>query len=380
MVTSGRALVGERDSVLLVQRGGIGDFVLGTPAFRALRRRYPLARLDLVVSGGSLQMLAERMSLFDRVVALPEVMVDRDPEAAMERPGTGAWRAMSLRRALGGISYDVAVSMNHVSVRDAAFQAAVFTAAGASHWVGLDGGLVEGLFDLAVPDLGFGARHEAEYHAALAELLDAPVVDRQPFLPVGTDDSARARSILARKLGAAGPRIGMHPGCFRLNPERRWPAEKFAELADRLHGEFGVHVLLLGGPEEASLRATVRALMDPATPQAELPAGETLLVTAAAIAELDLFVGNDSGLMHVAAAMKVPTIGIFGPTNPSAWRPYAPAIGPLARAISRAGLVCQPCCFVLMDSLDQLGCGERTCLEDLQVEEVLTVAREMLAG
>jgi ADP-heptose:LPS heptosyltransferase len=105
-----------------------------------------------------------------------------------------------------------------------------------------------------------------------------------------------------------------------LGGRKRWPADRFAALITRLWREQGVRALLLGGPDERALAEQAQAAAGDAQPI--VAAGQmSLLGSFALIERCSLFIGNDSGLLHAAAALDVPYVGIFGPTSTASFRP-----------------------------------------------------------
>lgn len=367
----------EDASIILIKQGGLGDYILMTPALRALRARYPRALIDILVSGDRAKEFLQHYRIFDEIAVMPKELLKSSAGGAVRQ---GPTRLLAVRRRLHGKRYDVAVSFDHFIPEDASFFSALMIATGARQRVGLDCGTTEGFFDVSVPDCGFGVRHEAEYQMAVAEVLDAPVIDLQPSVPIDEEARDLARTRIATFVGDAseGPLIAMHPGCFHAYPARRWPPEQFAATADRLHARFGGRLLLLGGPEELEVRKKVRDALHSDIPCQILCGEDSLLVTGAILKECDLFIGNDSGLMHLAAAVMTPTIGIFGLSNPRAWSPFIPAAPARARAVYR-DLACRPCNYVGLHSGDQLGCQTRDCLIGLDVESVLAAAHELLS-
>jgi heptosyltransferase-2 len=138
-----------------------------------------------------------------------------------------------------------------------------------------------------------------------------------------------------RKMGltAAGRVAAFAPGA--VGPSKRWPASYYAEAASRLVNE-GFSVWVLGGPGETALAAEVGAGSD----RVRDLTGADLRNAILALATADVAVSNDSGLLHVAAALGTPAIGIFGPTSPWHWAP----LNPLAAVIETATKVeCRPC-------------------------------------
>jgi heptosyltransferase-2 len=169
--------------------------------------------------------------------------------------------------------------------------------------------------------------------------------------------------------------IGFHPGSsvFKAHDRKRWQAGKFAELIRRLAEKDGAFVFLIfGGPEERTLKEEVRTLCG--LPESVFTVDtENIRHTAAITERCGLFVANDSGLMHVSAALQVPIVGIFGPTNPTWLGPWKCS----HRAVS-LGYQCGPC---FRYSPIPQKCYEGTdfsCVGDIEVDEVMEAALSLL--
>ena len=115
------------------------------------------------------------------------------------------------------------------------------------------------------------------------------------------------------------PLIGLHPGA--RDPARRWPAERFAALADALVERHGARIVLTGDAGEREIVAAVRGAMRGAA--LDLTGRTGLGLFAATVARLDLLVTNDTGASHLAAAARTPSVVLFGPTSPEHWGPPA---------------------------------------------------------
>jgi heptosyltransferase-2 len=154
--------------------------------------------------------------------------------------------------------------------------------------------------------------------------------------------------------------IALAPGA--VGPSKRWPSGSYADLSRRLISE-GHRVWVVGGPSEGALAAEIAA-----TAPGEILdlTGPDLRNAILALAAADVAVSNDSGLLHVAAALDTPAIGIFGPTSPLLWAP----LNPLAAVIETpTELPCRPC--------HQPVCrlGHHLCMRDIAVEQVLAATR-----
>jgi heptosyltransferase-2 len=160
-------------------------------------------------------------------------------------------------------------------------------------------------------------------------------------------------------LTSSGPAVALAPGA--VGPSKRWPASAYATLARRLIAE-GFTVWVIGGPEEKSLAAEI--IGD--TTARDLT-GHDLRNAILALAAANVAVSNDSGLLHVAAALGTPAIGIFGPTSPWHWAP----LNPLAATIeSKTKVECRPChkpvCRV----------AHHRCMRDIPSDQVLAAVRQ----
>ena len=187
----------------------------------------------------------------------------------------------------------------------------------------------------------------------------APALPIDPAAQIAADENLAAHGI------QPGDRIiGLAPGAT-YGPAKRWPPERFAELADRLAQEYQAKVLVLISPQEQSLGREIRSL----TRQAPVFWDQSfpLLEVAALMKRCHLFIANDSGLMHMAAAVGTPVIAIFGSTSPT-WTAPAGA----GHIILHKPLACSPCF--------QRRCALKTyeCLTSITVPEVLTAVATQL--
>jgi ADP-heptose:LPS heptosyltransferase len=203
--------------------------------------------------------------------------------------------------------------------------------------------------------------HVADSLVALVEAASAQCEDDRRLIhapPATTPGARRAR-----------PVVCVHTGAGSRN--KQWPAESFAGLIDLLAGEAGAAIVIIGGPDEAAFANTVirrarrRAAVENRvgrTPLAELPA---LLAT------VDLYVGNDSGPKHIAAALGVATIGIHsGSVDAGEWG----AVGPRALTIRR-DMSCSPCYLARIEDCHR----GLACLDGIRVGDVFEACRRMLA-
>lgn len=187
-------------------------------------------------------------------------------------------------------------------------------------------------------------RHEVFYYLNLVAALENDQkisqagLDIPPALDLNVSDERRAA--VREKLGGLGldpakPIIALGVGSTNSRA-KRWPAERYAQLNDRLQQELKANVVLVGGPDEL---AVSQAVFDGSRLKPAVLTGQTDLAGAVAVlAEVDLLISNDMGLAHIAPAVGTKTLVIFGPTNPATTRPFSDDA-----VIIREAVECSPC-------------------------------------
>lgn len=271
--------------IVVIRAGALGDVILTLPALRALRERYPGARIE-VVGYPSIWRLAG--PLVDSIAS-----IDAPAFASLY---TGML-SPDLRNWLQGIDLTIAWSTREIAplLRDA--------------------GAAEVVSASPYPPAGVHAAHWL-----LATISDrVGPVDRLDFqsLALESEELESGRSLLQR-LGLVRPLL-LHPGAGA--DWKRWPAARFAALGNDLVRR-GFPVLLIEGPADRKAIAEVQQHAVHPFPVLQNMAPRAL---ASVLAHGAAFAGNDSGVTHLAASLEVPTLALFGPTDPSSWRPLGPA-------------------------------------------------------
>ena len=195
-----------------------------------------------------------------------------------------------------------------------------------------------------------------ERYAALAQPAGEPLERPLPPPRLAVDASRREATVAKFGLGGDAPVLALAPGA-EYGPAKRWPARHFAELA-RVHAGRGYRIWLVGSARDADITAEVASLAGVAV--ADL-AGRTSLDEAVDLLSLAArVVSNDSGLMHVAAALDRPLAAVFGSSSPA----YTPPLSPHARVVS-LNLDCSPC------FKRECPLGHTNCLQKLEPAQVL---------
>jgi ADP-heptose:LPS heptosyltransferase len=208
-----------------------------------------------------------------------------------------------------------------------------------------------------------GVEHKVVEAARLLKLEDDPPA---PYLYVGAQSEARAEEIIAGK----GPILALAPAANWIG--KTWPVERFALVARQLLGDEGPlaggRLMVLGGPEDHAAVEPVRAAVGRGR-LIDLTGAEELIVIYAALKRARLFIGNDSGLMHLAAAAGAPTLGLFGPSDETRYAPW----GEKARTVRGARTFEQM--QIADPSFSQVICH----MMDLQSSAVMAAAEALIA-
>lgn len=210
----------------------------------------------------------------------------------------------------------------------------------------------------------------------LMRVVDRDFPEAVTIMPLPVNDQT-TRSIQEWIRSEAGGLVDnivvLHLGCAQTRPYRRWPVQRFIALAERLRLQFSnLLIVLTGQPFERFLiQEFIAGYAGPVVDGTEL---NSIINVAALLAECNLLVSNDTGIMHLGAAMGTPTVGIFGPASPRRWAP----VGPYATAVS-AGVLCSPCAetYRLCDPSDCLNPDRMRCLQEVSVDMVLEAIRHV---
>ncbi|MDE2580651.1 MAG: glycosyltransferase [Rhodospirillales bacterium] len=316
-------------SILAVKVDHIGDFVSALPAIRRLKESFPAAAIRVLASPAAVQLAAMEPAIAE---VIPFGFFHA--RSALGRAALDPAEFDALRARLSPYRFDLAIDLRkHLDTRE------LLQCSGARWLAGFDHMGQFPWLDIALEWEGDRALHPKRQHITedLLRLADAVA------LGAGTGASRAVRPAAATPLPPAlgalfdRPVICIHPGAGNVMKE--WPREHYLALISLLLKAHPVNVVLIGGPDEAGTAAWLEAsAADPArigsiAGRLQLDALPGLLARCA------LFIGNDSGPKHIAAALGVPTVGIHsGTVDPTEWGP----VGQDAVAVARA-MSCAPC-------------------------------------
>lgn len=354
--------------ILVVKLADLGDLLTATPSLRALRKTFPHARITALVSPHC-KALLESTGLVDEVITLDKRLLS-GWSGVLSPPASFSVAALAARLRRG--HYDCVLILHHLTTAGgAAKYRALALAAGAPTVFGLDNGR-GGFLTHRARDMGFGAKHEVEYCNDVMQLLGV-VPDYGPMhFPISAEDALAVEELLP----AARPRIAVHPGSGSFSLARRWPLDSYAEVVRRLVKDVDGSIVLVGGSDERELAETLADRADVAVH--DVTGRTTVGQLGAVLQQCDAFVGNDSGVMHIAAAVGTPVVAVFGPSNDAAWGPWVGQERGQQAMVIRAELPCSPCFYRDHSLGTPEGCPARTCLHLVIPEQVVNAVEHIL--
>lgn len=311
---SGMADIG---NILIIETSSVGEVVLTTPALKALRRAYPESSLNMLVIPETKDILIRNHNV-DNIICYDKKRTHRN-----------WWKFLRFAAFLRKKKFDM-VLLFHRSFRSALLA----FLSGARIRVGCSAQGRSFLLTRKVPDRNNIYQHEVERNIDVVENLGIDVYNRELEMPL----SGQAENYITEfwKTAGIGPEemvIGINPGAGW--PTKRWMKEKFARLSDALINKYGCRIILLWGPGERKLVQEIAGLMNR---EPIIACRTDLQQLGALLKRCTAFITNDSGPMHIAMAVKTPTVAIMGPTSPERWGPYGRNF-----EVVQKDLPCVPC-------------------------------------
>jgi len=303
-----RPLPSNPKKIIVIKPCCLGDVVLATAAIAALKVRYPQAKIDVAVGQWSQAALKNNPHIY--------TLIDSGAVGQGHYRWADLW---GLAQKLRQQNYDLAITLDRSPL-----VGLLPWLAGIQHRIGLDSYGRGFAHTVRVP-VPAEPRHEALIYLDCAAATGLTTVDRSrskfwpEFYPT-EDDVATLPPLKKKPFVIIHPSGGLNPGMQML--DKRWPVERLAALADQLSAA-GFHIVLTGVAADGPLCQKVAGQMMTATPQT-LAGTLTLGQFGALCRQAQLFIGGDTGAMHLAVASGCKTLAIFGPSNPNRYAPFAP--------------------------------------------------------
>jgi heptosyltransferase-2 len=335
--------------LLIRSTNWIGDAVMTTPAVRAIRKHFPKTHISLLAKPWV-------APVFKNSHHIDQLLIYEDKGCHK-----GILGKLRLARDLKKYHFDAAILLQN------AFEAAFITfLAGIPYRIGYNTDARQMLLTHVIPcSKNIREVHQTKYYLNILKGIEIEAENQDLYLSLNQNDRLRAEQILHENgISKNDTVFGINPGAT-FGPAKQWPFDRFARLADHIHSVKDAAIIIFGGPGDRELgkRISKRMLRPPIDLSGKTSLGEAM----ALIEKCALFITNDSGLMHVAAALNVPLVAIFGSTNPVATGP----LGTNSRVV-QIPMECSPC--LQTDCLK----GHFNCMAQISVDMVFDVVKEML--
>ena len=316
--------------ILIMDAGGIGDLVMATPLLRALRERFKKSHITLLVVPRAAEAV-KKLPYFDELI---EFDIGNRLESLRL-----LWRLRRRR-------FDMMIDLQAIESWPAALRRMLlYLIVNPRIKVGRNTDHRGFFLDIKVPEDFLGTVHEVERKLSIANALGAEVAVPNCFnrtnvelkFKLSESDRASVEAFLDEHGIEDGQfMVGLNPGSFL--PTRRWDKNRFIEIGRRVASKYEAQLIITGGNREKTLiREIAESLQDTVPIEAtEFTLGEL----AALLRRINLFITNDTGPMHIAAAVGTPIIAIFGPENYHRYRPYSKSFN---RVVAISPISCRPC-------------------------------------
>ncbi len=339
----------QRKKILFLSLSGIGNYVMQSPAIAATRQQWPDAKISVWVAPRGTAVLAEADPNVDEVIEMPI-------KASVFQHTAAAWR-LALRK------FDIGIVLSpgqHFKSAAYLWLAGIPVRVGAKYRLG---GRQRSGFWLTHSLDEDTDLHDIEQNLRLLSLLGVSTARYagEPYQIVLPEAALRDADVVVdkMKIPTESKLFGFHMGSSEAMKYKRWPVDNFIELGRQLSSEDRGAVLLFGGRNEMELKSKVKVAFGERAHIVD----EDLLCSAAVASKCELFISNDSGLMHIAAAVGTKTLGLFGPTDEKLTGP---------RGVDSHALRAEGTKPVFDTDLSfELGARAHESLEQLKIESVI---------
>ena len=351
--------------ILVIALSGIGDALIFTPALILLRQHYPQAEIDALVMHKGAEDIYERNSNLNKFIYF---------NFLKEGTFKSIKFILSLRK-----KYDTTINVypsNRKEYNIISFLIGEKTKA-AINYLRMDKQNLGWLNNCRITE--DDSLHNVQTNIKLIEKITGKSLTDEPdlqFYLSENDLSSASNFLKENKIIDADLVIGFHPGTSVLKNhiKRRWEPEKFAELGKQLISEYNCKIIIFGGPDELELKEKIRSEIN--SPNVYTTHGLNLAESAAVMKRCNVFVSNDSSLMHVASALKLNLVCIIGPTSTNYIHPWNTKY-----KIASLQLDCSPC-FIY--SPKPLTCKRDDvkfkCIKELEVNLVFNFVKDFISN
>ncbi|MGQ9630362.1 MAG: lipopolysaccharide heptosyltransferase II [bacterium] len=331
----------------------LGDTLMTTPVFAALREAFPQAYITAIVPPDTRRILQGNPNIDEFIIF--------DHRGRHRNPLSKLRFALELRRK----RFDLAILLQR------AFEAALLaTIAGIPYRVGYDSDRRGRLLTTLLRERNIGHQHQVETFLDLIRAITRrEPSDKRMSIYITKEDRILGEELLRESgIERGDVLVGLNPGA-RQGGAKRWFPQRFAKLADEIAGKYNVRVVILGDSHDVEIAREV--IRNTSYPVVDLSGRTTLGMLAYIIKRCSIFITNDTGGMHVASAVGTPIVAIIGPTDPVVTGPR----GPQDVIVRKDGIDCAPCIYEAECKRER-----HYCMEAIAVDDVEKAASRILDG
>lgn len=333
-------------SVLIIQLAGLGDMVLATPAVHALRQLYPAASLSLLTNSRSAEIIS----------GCPDI-----DEVFVLRGITNLFKTAGFLR---GRHFDIVINLARLySLAGVMKMFVLFCLIHGKYWVGRDTDGKGFFYHLKIPEKLNDQKHEAESKLDIMRALGAAVNEVNFYLKFSSDDEQFVVNFLESRGVNQNQRI-LAINCSTFRSSRNWPSQSYAQLVNRLYEETKAKIVFVGVAKDINTFTRIKKQLD-FTPL-DFIGAFSVGQLGTFLKKCSLLISPDSGAVHIANALGVPLVVLFGPGEYARYRPFNKA----DTIIINKNAECAPCF--------KMHCRNKKCMELIHPEEVFLAAKQLL--
>ena len=338
-------------NILIIRLSAIGDLINVLPALRRLRTQYPDSKITWLVEDRASEILRGHPDV-DEVIIYPRnkwqrgiLKVNKSLKVISE--------SLSFYKQLRKNHYDLVIDFQG-NLKSAVMNLIT----GSGNRLGFGNGYCKEFNYLSTQHHSYPAGkkiHRIEKNLSLLKELDIETKFLRPALPVTKNDEEYISNYINKNADPSIPIIIIHPGTSKFGSFKQWSSQNYTLLADKILDKYKANVILTWGPGEFdTVKEIVRNMKHNALPACETKSIKQLTEL---IKRATLFIGGDTGPLHIASIMGIPIVGIYGPKDPAIYGPYdGKAI------VIKKDVPCSPC--------RKRTCGDPICMSSLLPDDV----------
>ncbi len=349
------------ENILIIRLSAIGDVINVLPALRRLRAQFPGSRITWLVEDRASEILRDHPDV-DEVIIYPRkkwqsgiLKVNRSLNIISE--------SLSFYKKLRRNHYDLVIDFQG-NLKSAVMNLIT----GSGNRLGFGRGHCKEFNYLSTQHHAYpvGEKiHRIEKNLSLLKELDIETSFLRPELPVTKDDEEYISNFINENADPELPIIAIHPGTSKFGSFKQWSSENYTVLADMILDKYKANVILTWGPGELDVVNEIAENMK----HNALPACETKSIKQLTelIKRATLFIGGDTGPLHIASIMGIPVVGIYGPKDPAVYGPYDGK-----SIVIKKDVPCSPC--------RKRTCGDPICMSSILPEDVFSGVEKLMRG